>query len=424
MIQFPSSDNLVILVLSFLVMFNGNDGWKPMVVSGFDICGGSILLSSSSSSTLLANFDKMMDPSYYPILLETTVRTVLQATHWHDITSVYQNQLTQHPLPTKMLTGATLSMLGDAFAQNQQKRIEQQQQQQVETKKPSFIKTKISNPPSRIEYDIRRTCSFGLFDMTYRGLQHFAFPIIVTQCNGQNLLNIVESISSKVTMMTSLVSSSSILPTIAREDTTATFLAFQTTAASIEQALASQLLIVPFFYYPIFFTLTGMLQGLTIPQMIQRAQENFIPLMKRNLLFWIPIQYIQFSSISDELQIPFLSVCGLLWTFILSIRAGSTKQYSSASNDSASQSPSTMTAIPKEVSVIYNFSLQNPTVSSSSSSSSSLQIIALTNTNEIQSSSFPSSTMTTASSTRRKASTRSQQQQQQQQENRLVGSEV
>ena len=57
---------------------------------------------------------------------------------------------------------------------------------------------------------------------------------------------------------------------------------------------------------------------------MNRAQETFLLLMQRNLLFWIPVQYIQFSFIPEDLQIPFVSVAGLFWTIILSVMAGST----------------------------------------------------------------------------------------------------
>jgi hypothetical protein len=49
--------------------------------------------------------------------------------------------------------------------------------------------------------------------------------------------------------------------------------------------------------------------------------------MKRNLLFWIPIQFITFAFVDEEstnLQIPILIGCGLVWTIILSITAGAT----------------------------------------------------------------------------------------------------
>ena len=60
---------------------------------------------------------------------------------------------------------------------------------------------------------------------------------------------------------------------------------------------------------------------------MERAKEKFIPLMKRNLLFWIPVQFVQFGFVEDGLQIPFLSLCGLMWTVILSAMAGSTAAY-------------------------------------------------------------------------------------------------
>merc|ERR1739848_218617 len=98
--------------------------------------------------------------------------------------------------------------------------------------------------------------------------------------------------------------------------------------AAMEQTLASQLGIVPFLYYPAFFTISGAIQGLSASAAWSRALENFVPLMKRNLLFWIPVQFIQFGYIQEDLQIPFLSCAGLAWTFILSAYAGSAKTYS------------------------------------------------------------------------------------------------
>ena len=170
-----------------------------------------------------------------------------------------------------MITGATLAVCGDAIAQ--------------------------SKDPST-EYDTRRASSFAIFDMVYRALQHFAFPIIVATCHGQYL---------------------------GQWDVMNLFDASQW--AAMEQTLASQLGIVPFLYYPAFFALTGFVQGLSASSALTRAKENFFPLMQRNLVFWIPVQFIQFGYIQDELQIPFLSCCGLAWTFILSVAAGSTRNY-------------------------------------------------------------------------------------------------
>ncbi|CAB9504834.1 expressed unknown protein [Seminavis robusta] len=79
-----------------------------------------------------------------------------------------------------------------------------------------------------------------------------------------------------------------------------------TNAAAVEQTLVSQLIIVPLLYYPVFFGVTSFVQGLT----------------------W------------EDLQIPFLSVCGLFWTMILSVMAGSAKDYpTTATSTTEDQSP-------------------------------------------------------------------------------------
>jgi len=188
-----------------------------------------------------------------------------------ELLSKYTKALVEHPLPTKMMTGATLAVAGDAIAQQSS---------------------------DDDEYDVRRASSFAMFDMSYRALQHVAFPIIVATCHGQFL--------------------SSVLPHLHDSSNL---------AAAMEQTLASQLGIVPFLYYPAFFALTGAVQGLDAEGAMTRAKENFLPLMSRNLLFWIPVQFLQFAFVQEDLQIPFLSVCGLAWTFILSMSAGSAKSY-------------------------------------------------------------------------------------------------
>jgi hypothetical protein len=142
------------------------------------------------------------------------------------------------------------------------------------------------------------------FDMSYRAVQHISFPVIVHECQGQYMTGLLSALHLS------------------------TFLHLPTEyAATAEQTLASQLGIVPFFYYPVFFTLTAFIQGLSADGALERARENFLPLMKRNLLFWLPVQFVQFGFIDENLQIPFLSVAGLCWTFILSAAAGSASTY-------------------------------------------------------------------------------------------------
>lgn len=196
------------------------------------------------------------------------------------MTSAYSEALAQHPLFTKMATGGTLATAGDAIAQSQ-------------TDEP---------------YDKRRALSFMAFDMCYRALQHYAFPVIVHECQGQYLGGLLSSAHLTQSVSTEYL-------------------------AAMEQTLASQLGIVPFMYYPVFYALTAVVQDLSPQAAVNRAKETFLPLMNKNLKFWIPVQFIQFGFIDEQLQIPFLSAAGLCWTFILSVAAGSTKGYSVKENE-------------------------------------------------------------------------------------------
>lgn len=206
-------------------------------------------------------------------LLQNTISTISSQTPQHfDLLASYQDVLKHHALPTQMVTGATLAVTGDAIAQRTQ-----------------------NKNPSAFDYDTRRAASFAVFDVAYRVLQHYAFPVIVSHCHGQYLGSV---------------------PLF--EDNLDVFF-----RATMEQTLSNQLVIVPFLYYPAFFTLTGFLQGLSVEATVTRAKDTFWFLFQRNLLFWIPVQFIQFGFIEQELQIPFVCGAGLVWTAILSILAGS-----------------------------------------------------------------------------------------------------
>ncbi|KAL7492320.1 hypothetical protein ACHAWT_001472 [Skeletonema menzelii] len=180
---------------------------------------------------------------------------------------MYMSSLSSYPLITKMTTGAALATAGDALAQWREDD----------------------------DYDPSRGASFAAFDSIYRVVQHWVFPSIVRLCRGQYLLVVADNLSI---------------------------------LASMERSLASQLIMVPFLYYPLFFTFTGYMQRLNFEEGLDRAKLNFVPLMKRNLLFGIPVQFVQFFYVPTELQIPFLSLAGIAWTFLLSAHAGSTKKHS------------------------------------------------------------------------------------------------
>mmetsp|Transcript_10470 Transcript_10470/g.13266 ORF Transcript_10470/g.13266 Transcript_10470/m.13266 type:complete len:330 (+) Transcript_10470:197-1186(+) len=241
-------------------------------------------LSIASPNDIHAIHDSLT--SVTPFLHHSTTIASYQS-HSANLLDLYKDSLATYPLQTKMITGGTLAVTGDAIAQSRDKDE---------------------------DYSKRRALSFMAFDMCYRALQHFSFPVIVQQCQGQYIGAAIAS----VPFLSSGLDSSLTNPTYFY--------------GAMEQTLASQLGIVPFMYYPVFYILTAFVQGLSAEGAIQRAKETFIPLMKRNLLFWIPVQFIQFGFIEESLQIPFLAVGGLAWTFIISLFAGNAqKSYSSSS---------------------------------------------------------------------------------------------
>ena len=82
---------------------------------------------------------------------------------------------------------------------------------------------------------------------------------------------------------------------------------------------------VPAIYYPLFFGITGAVQGLNLRQVMERARRQFLALQMRNWAFWLPAQYFQFVFLPIEKQVLFTCIAGLVWNIILSALAGSAR---------------------------------------------------------------------------------------------------
>jgi hypothetical protein len=176
----------------------------------------------------------------------------------------YSRFLLLRPVETKVVTAAILAVGGDALAQLGE----------------------------REPYNTRRAASFVLFNACYRGgFQHNAFPLIASTFKGHALHGLLPCIPLNV-------------------------------CAAISCTAANQLVVVPLVYYPLFFAMTGALQGLDLASSMRRAREKFLPLMKRSLSFWIPVQYVQFAYVAAEWQVPYVCVWGLIWNVIVSVVAG------------------------------------------------------------------------------------------------------
>ena len=164
----------------------------------------------------------------------------------------YQYALKTDPLRTQVATGAALAVAGDAIAQ-----------------RASGSK----------KYDSKRAVSFASFDACWRAVQHFSYPPMIALCQG-NVLG-------------------ALLPND------------HGIAAALEQALVSQVIFIPLLYYPFFYAITGFVQGLTVVETVDRAKVSFWPLMRRNWLFWIPVQFCVFVAVPENAQISVLIAAGL-----------------------------------------------------------------------------------------------------------------
>jgi len=215
-------------------------------------------IGNSPESTIMTSFITNESPKIFNALSMV----------WGD----YLVALKTHPYQAKMSTGVVLAFVGDAIAQ---------------LREPA-------------PYDKKRAVAFACFDAIYRAVQQFTYPPLMAHFQGQYIIALLAGIGQSVDSASAVA----------------------TLSGPLEQALISQLVIIPTLYYPVFYAVTGAVQGLTIDQTVQRAKDTFIPLMKRNLLFWIPLQFGAFGFIQEELQIPVLIFLGLIWTVILSVSAG------------------------------------------------------------------------------------------------------
>jgi hypothetical protein len=188
----------------------------------------------------------------------------------------YKSSLVRHPLRTKVLTGSTLSLVGDRLAQIRE---------------------------SGKSYDVRRAVSFAAFDCCYRMFQHVAIPTIVRLGQGKTLAGIF-----------------SLVPFLNLGSNSMAFF------TAMERTILYQFGVIPFFYYPVFFTFTGMIQGLSLEQTFMRAKKSFFKCWKKNLIFWIPTQLVMFGLVDEKWQIPFAYVMGITWSLILSATAGEAKK--------------------------------------------------------------------------------------------------
>ena len=141
-------------------------------------------------------------------------------------------------------------------------------------------------------WDSRRTLSFVIADCIYKGLLlHPMMLFAIRRFNGQLLRS-----------------------------------------AALERALFNQLFMAPFLYYPLFFAVSGRMQGLTNREALCRMREQLPIIYGINLCYWIPVHVFQFSFVPVLYKVPFVCLAGLVWICILSQLAGCVKAWRSQSD--------------------------------------------------------------------------------------------
>ncbi|EOD14505.1 hypothetical protein EMIHUDRAFT_461485 [Emiliania huxleyi CCMP1516] len=97
--------------------------------------------------------------------------------------------------------------------------------------------------------------------------------------------------------------------------------------ATAKRVAVNQFVVSPLVYFPLFWLCTGVIQGLSLGETVSRARAGFRKLYSRSLLYWLPVQCVQFSLVPQRYKVVFLSVAGLLWTTLLSVVAGSVQRW-------------------------------------------------------------------------------------------------
>ena len=241
-----------------------------------------VTLKSNSKTTTALHFS-LSDISSLLTISTNDHGSLLQA---------YQHLLQLHPLTTKAVTSGILAGAGDAIAQRS----------------------------SAEPYDKKRGLAFVSFGALYTGLfQHYWFQYlndhVLTWGSQAGLWPATASLGS--IPVHDLYKNSEWWMYFDIMD------AFQDGAPSdnilaICKLVVNQFGMIPIVYLPLYFALTGALSDLSLEESWERMKSLYFGILKRNYVYWLPVQFIQFSLIPTEFQIPYVSAMSLIWTCILS----------------------------------------------------------------------------------------------------------
>ena len=185
--------------------------------------------------------------------------------------SIYSSALVTNPLEVKAATAAVLSVTSDAMVQRKE-------------------------TPG--QYNWGRGASFATFNAAYKGVfLHFSLPAIFALCQG-NVLRAAVGAAGVPVCGDALLK-------------------------ALERTIFNQLLVVPIVFFPLFFGVTGAVQGLNSGASWQRMRENYVPMCWSSFKFWFPVQIITFLMLPLKWQASCTQAVSFVWNYILSSLVGS-----------------------------------------------------------------------------------------------------
>ncbi|GMH78005.1 hypothetical protein TrST_g10606 [Triparma strigata] len=93
----------------------------------------------------------------------------------------------------------------------------------------------------------------------------------------------------------------------------------------ILSTMFDQLIYVPALYYPLYFTCTGLFQGRSIRESLSYYKSSFVNLCLASIVFWTPIQILNFKLIPVLWRNIVVLFSAFVWTLLLSLNADPAK---------------------------------------------------------------------------------------------------
>ena len=185
--------------------------------------------------------------------------------------ALYDAALANHPLATRMATAAVLAGTGDRLAQARERES------------------------ATVKY--RRAAAFVFVESIYRGvLQQPILMWLIATFRGSFMQRLLPAVSLNG-------------------------------CATIERVLINQFLVGPGVYYPLFFAVTGVFQGLSVREAWSKFVAQFPRIYGLNLLFWFPVQTVQFTLIPPRYKVPVICAAAFVWSTLLSVLVGSATRW-------------------------------------------------------------------------------------------------